>query len=331
MLSKKTLLGAALALIATQAAADDCQLKQYASLDLIVDNEKVLVPVTLGGRPGGYFILDFDAIVSGIAESASDALQLKRSAMKSSVHINLDGKDIREQVFAPTQLGGVKGDIVMAVIPKFRRDDIRIVGVLGIDLLGKFDVELDIAHSKLNLFSPDHCKGQVVHWTHSAAVAAVAMETHDLETFGIPMQLDGKDIEAAFSVMPKPVISSRVAHDRYGLDTTPGATGEMPVHKFQTLSVDGLTIANPELAIYPADTRACDGGVFTERASRTIKDADPFMMQGRKVEARRLDSIAGTRCFGLPDMTIGLPELRNLHVYIAFREHMVYITAAGAN
>ncbi len=43
---------------------------------------------------------------------------------------------------------------------------IHVVGVIGTDLLGKFDVDLDIAHKKLNLFSPDHCKGQVVYWTH---------------------------------------------------------------------------------------------------------------------------------------------------------------------
>lgn len=311
---KRILLCAALALAAGQAHAEDCQLKQYASLDLIADDNRVLVPVTLGGQPGGYFELDFSAPVSGIADAASDALHLKRSFVKSNVHINIDGADVREQVFAPTQLGAVKGDIVMGVIPGFHRDDARIVGVLGTDLLGKFDVDLDIAHQKLNLFSPDHCKGQVVYWTHTAAVAAVPLVTKGLETFAIPMQLDGKDIEATFSASAKPLLNSRIAHDTYGIDTTPDADGIIPRHKFKTLAVDGLAITNPEFAIYKDDSGGCNGGY------RTVPPA--------------LGSNNGThleQCFGLPDLMIGIPELKRLHVYIAFREHMVYITAANAS
>jgi hypothetical protein len=217
-------------------------------------------------------------------------------------------------VYAPTQLGGVKGDIVMAVIPGFTRSDNRIVGVLGTDILGKFNVELDVAHGKLNLFSPDHCKGQVIYWTKTAAVAAVPMKTHSLETFVIPMQLDGKDIEAAFSADAKPVISSRVAHDTYGVDVTPDANGDLPMHKFKTLSVEGLTITNPEFAVYRDDTGGCNGGA-----------------RMKAVPLRSDYNAEIERCFGLPDMTIGLPELKHLHIYIAFRERMVYATAADAS
>jgi len=311
---KRILLCAVLALTAGQAHADDCQLKQYASLDLIADDNQILVPVTLAGQPGGYFILDFDAVTSGIAESASDALHLKRSFVKSNVRLNIDGTDIREQVFAPAQLGAIKGDVVMGVIPGFHRDDIRIVGVIGTDLLGKFDVDLDIAHKKLNLFSPDHCKGQVVYWTHTAAVAAVPLITKGLETFAIPMQLDGKDIQATFSASAKPLLNGRIARENYGIDITPDANGNLPTHRFKTISVDGLTITNPEFAIYKDDSGGCNGGYRTELPA--------------------LGSDNGThleQCFGLPDMMIGIPELKHLHIYIAFREHMVYATAADAS
>jgi hypothetical protein len=105
-----------------------------------------------------------------------------------------------------------------------------------------------------------------------------------------------------------------VAKDKFDLDVTPDANGDLPKHKFKTLSVDGLTINNPDFAMYQDDSGGCNGGARMKAVSlRTEHDAE--------IE----------RCFGLPDMTIGLPELRNLHIYIAFRERMVYITAAGAN
>ncbi len=70
MFFKRFLLCAALAFMVSEARADDCQLKQYASLDLIVDDNQVLVPITLAGQPGGYFILDFDSVVSGLADTS---------------------------------------------------------------------------------------------------------------------------------------------------------------------------------------------------------------------------------------------------------------------
>ncbi len=43
-------------------------------------------------------------------------------------------------------------------------------------------------------------------------------------------------------------------------------------------------------------------------------------------------SVEFEQCFhGMPDLTIGLPELKHLHVYIAFRERMIYVTAADAS
>ena len=297
MFTRKILLGAAFALtVAHASAADNCQLKQYASLDLIVDDNQVLVPVTLGGQPGGYSILDFDAVMSGVAQSAADALHLKHDFIKSDIHLDIDGKDIREQVSAPVQLGSIKGNVTLAMISGFARSDMRIVGVLGADLLGKFDVELDLAHSKLNLFSQEHCKGQVVYWTRTAAVAAVPMTLRN-QSFAIPMQLDGKNIDAMFSAFGKPVIGSSVAHDKFGLDNTPAANGDLPVHKFHSLTVEGITITNPEFVAYDDNTRTCNGGMFLEHATKTaVRTYVPF--NGAMVEAR--DTTAAKRCYGLP-------------------------------
>lgn len=312
VLFKRILLCAALALTAGQAHAADCQLKQLASLDAIVKDNEVLIPVTLSGQTGGYFVLDFNALVSGLADSSADALHLKRSFMNSRLTIHLDGKLVREQVVVPLQMGGVKGDIIMGVIPQYAPSDKRIVGVVGTDLLGRFDVDLDLAHSKVNLFSPDHCSGQVVYWTHEGAVA-VPMHFQGQETFVIPMQLDGHDINASLSTDGVPILSSRIAHDTFGIDEAGPRDGHMPTHRFKTLSVEGLTISNPDIAIYE-DKSECNGNA-------KMKD----------VPLRAEHSVEFVKCYGSPDLTLALPELKRLHVYLAFQERTLYASGADAH
>lgn len=305
----------ALACLASGARAEDCRLKLVAALDAVVTDKGVMVPVTLGGQAGGYFMLDFGALVSGVADTASDAMHLKRDFIASNLSIDIAGKHLREEARVPVQIGAVKGDIVMGVVPGFSPDDKRETGILGIDLLGRFDVELDLAHGKVNLFSQDHCKGQVIYWTHTAAVAAVAMKFRGQETFVIPMQLDGQDLDAMVSTGPLPLLNGRVAQRTFGLEfefsSAPGSA--LPKHIFKTLSVDGLTITNPELSIYEDNSAPCNGGA-----------------RMKAVPLRTEHNAEFETCFGLPDLTIGLPELKHLRVFIAFKERMLYATAADA-
>jgi hypothetical protein len=309
---KRFLLCAALALTAGQAHAEDCKLKQLASLDVIVKDNDVLLPVTVGGQSGGYFILSFPALVSGISDATSDSLHLKRSSISSQLIVNLDGKSIREHVSVPIQMGGASGDITMGVIPQYAPSDKRIIGVIGIDILGRFDVDLDLAHSKINLFSPDHCSGRVVYWTGSGAVA-VPMKFRNGQNFVIPMQLDGQDIDASLSTGGYPELSSRVAQDLFNIDEPIPDNGPKPRHRFKTLSVEGLTITNPEIAIYK-DNSGCNG---------------KYKM--KEVPLHTEHSVELMKCFGAPDFLLSLMELKKLHVYLAFKERMLYASGADAH
>ena len=45
----------------------------------------------------------------------------------------------------------------------------EVAGDLGTRMFEKVDLELDIAGGKFNLFSSDHCPGNVVYWTKNYA------------------------------------------------------------------------------------------------------------------------------------------------------------------
>jgi hypothetical protein len=297
----------ALALATASARAEDCQLKQFASLDVVESDGGLIVPVTLQGQPGGYMTLDLDGIVTGVTDAVAKRFDLRRQAISQNVTINVAGERVFQKAELNLQLGGSRGDSWVGVLPNYSTSDSRVIGVLAMDVLNQFDLELDFAHHKLNLFSPNHCKGQVIYWTKTAPVAAVPMTLRGDSEFVIPMTLDDKSINVELSASETAALNGKIAHDDFGLDN---AKGE---HTFKMISVDGLGITNPKLAIYQ-DSGGCNGGA-RQQATDLLTERDPIM----------------ERCYGLPDLFLGLQQLRHLRVFVAFKERTLYATSAGAN
>jgi hypothetical protein len=297
----------ALALAAGSARAEDCQLKQFASLDVVESDGGLIVPVTLQGQPGGYMTLDLDGIVTGVTDAVAKRFDLRRQAISQNVTINVAGERVFQKAELNLQLGGSRGDSWVGVLPNYSTSDSRVVGVLAMDVLNQFDLELDFAHHKLNLFSPNHCKGQVIYWTKTAPVAAVPMTLRGDSEFVIPMTLDDKSINVELSANETAALNGKIAHDDFGLDNEKGE------HTFKMIAVDGLGITNPKLAIYQ-DSGGCNGGA-RQQATDLLTERDPIM----------------ERCYGLPDLFLGLQQLRHLRVFIAFKERTLYATSSGAN
>lgn len=301
----------AFALTATQAQAGDCQLKMFASLDVVENADGVIVPVTLQGQPGGYMTLDLNGVVSGVTEGVAKRFDLKRDTISQNITINIAGQRIHQKAEINVQLGGSKGDSYVGIIPDYSTSDPRVIGVLAQDILNQFDIELDLAHNKMNLFSPDHCKGQVVYWTKTAPVAAVPMTLRGDVEFVFPMQLDDKAIDVELSTEPAAALNGQIAHDDFGLDNEKGS------HVFKMISVDGLGITNPNLAIYKDTTGGGCNGHARQKDVSLLSERPTFN--------------ALERCFGLPDLMLGLPELKHLRIFVAYKERMMYATAASAN
>jgi hypothetical protein len=292
------------------AHADDyCQLKMVGAMDIITGSDgRLLVPVAIEGQPV-YFRLDIGSPNTGLLASWVEGANLQTRPIPGGVHVHMEGQNIEREVVANLSLGKATGYERMALLPSLIKSDPREMGILGADVLRLFDVELDLAHGKLNVFSTDHCPKQVVYWTHTAPVAALPIETPGYADFSVVMQLDGKDMETKFStVFSHALLSTRAASENFGLpvpddvlraDVKPYSPG------FKALTVDGLTIANP--IVYPLldkTKHGCTGHAF--------------------------QSFFG-RCFGVPDLYIGLNELSKLRIFFDFSENMLFATAADAH
>jgi hypothetical protein len=82
-------------------------------------------------------------------------------------------------------------------------------------------------------------------------------------------------------------------------------------YPFKQLTIEGVIIEHPVIDL---DPKASD--------CRPRSDPSPYVMPLGKRTAS---------CYGASDLELGLKELRQLHLYFAFKEKMLYATAASTD
>jgi predicted aspartyl protease len=184
-------------------------------------------------------------------------------------------------------------------------------GILGGEWLKNYDADFDFRSRKLNLFSQDHCAGKVVYWMPSA-VAVLPFQIAD-NHIRFRMQVDGKSVDAILDTGATDTFFNMPDAQRlFGIKATDpdlvkvgqlaGAyTANIYSRKFKTMTFEGVTINNPELVLMPdfmtSPNRQAPTGSLIHEARST------------------------------PAVVLGMSVLSRLHLYIAYKERKVYITA----
>jgi hypothetical protein len=307
-------------LVATPAFADACRLEQAATIALKRPQPDALtMNVGIEGRDW-IFSLNTGSVPSFIGQTAVTNLHHTDKSLGS---VFLLGREFTRGAILPKiTLGGLAGDDQgFFIMPDYALAG-STDGQIGLDKLEGYDVELDIAHGKLNLFKKDHCKGQVIYWTNAAAV--VPFELQATGQISVPMQLDGQPITVMFDTT---IATSRMAvataHRLFGihrsdlqLNPQSSAGGEgYDVYRraFRSLDAGGLAIANPEIDLvdYGDAEAICDGKIHVPQHTRHYPI--PY------------------RCYGGADLRLGLKQLGALRLFVAFSEKTLYITPAEAH
>jgi predicted aspartyl protease len=324
------------------AFAQDCgPLKQAASLDLtpLGNGGQMLVPVTINGAEQK-MLLNTAGGISSLTQTAVDALGLH--AIDGSRIKSLDSAGNASQSYVAVRdfaLGGVQFNGIQFMVtanPNAGANGL-FAGMLAGDIMSHYDVEMNFATRKLNIFLQDHCPGHVLYWKPDpAAIAVVPISLKkptptDSRTgfrpyvdreihIWVPVTLDGKSFKAALNTgAARSTMSARVAKFVFGVTAdTPGSVplGTMdanPDHKvfghvFSALTFDGVTVANPHIAVIPD----------------LVGSKDPNNDYRTDSHIKRVDDDFGA------EMTIGMDVIRKLHLYIAFGERKLYVTPAAA-
>jgi hypothetical protein len=191
------------------------------------------------------------------------------------------------------------------------------IGVLGLNVFGKVDFELDFANAKLNLYSQDHCPGVVVYWTDKYSSARITQGP--LGNYYFPMELDGRKIESTITTITDGnSITTDVTKHLYnfdekseGIETETDPTGRSQSHyRAMALTGDGIKITNARMRLVVGKLPNCSltSSHGSERAA---------VYEG---------------CMGgEAPLKLGLSVARHLHLYFATKEKVLYFSDASAS
>ena len=284
-----------------------CALDKYASIDLTMD-EDILVPVTLDGR-AAFMVLEVGYGTTFIWDSFVKEAHIPAnwvSNVFSEEEAPLFVATVQDFRLGPVRLGKALPQIVPPSwmgIAKPRTGGAPVVGILGMNALSKVDFELDIAHRKLNLFSPTHCPGRVVYWTHEFASAPLQRDSAG-NTF-VVMELEERKLEAMIrTARADTALEKGTARRLFGFDTGPGGAGDRYVA--MKLTAPGLAAQNVRIDLTSTST---------EDNTCALPVADS----------------AGYRCAGYYPLQLGRNVLGALRLYFAVKEKTLYYTVADAN
>ena len=205
----------------------------------------------------------------------------------------------------PFTLGSMRTDHLQFVVTDLPNPESG--GILGAEFFQKYDIDLNFRAHRFNMFSPDHCKGQVLYW-RAPGVAKLPFRYQNGRII-VRVTVDGRDLDAAINTgSPRSEMQFDDADSLfYRGPNYPGVIPEndgLYTYDFGVLSFGNVLINNPHL-------------VLTHSVS--FRDTSSGPQTGTLL--RNVDGTSAQ-----PELMIGTDLLKLLHIYIAFKERMIYVT-----
>jgi Aspartyl protease len=310
-----------LAAMAGEATAGDraCTLRRLAEVDLQIDDQgRVLIPVVLQGTSSVMY-LDIGAHRTRLAPSAAQRLKLPTATSTTIVNITDDGRRLPAEIATVgwLSIGKAKWEKTQVLLYSPWHPPVApaVSGTLGMDVLDGADFELDLSHRALRLYEHSDCSDAVVYWTSHFSSAHLYRDGSG--GLFVPIELDGKSVEAAFSTYgPETSLMVDVTRRLYGFDekspgneVRPASTGNTTVFfRAMKLTGEGLSATNVDVALVePPTALHC-----------TVR------LRGGVASA------AGYSDCGHHPMLLGSHILESLRLYFATKENVLYFSAAQA-
>lgn len=284
-------------------ADDTCQLVQVANLPMGMASVGVpTVPVSIGDHTVTMLVDTGGNMSSMLNEQTAMMLGLvpqHYNRINSQLFI---GTPDRFVIAHNVRIGNIKIDPMEFPIMSANRTASDVDGTLSPDLLRRYDVDLDFANGKFALYLPDHCPGRFSHWT-DGEYARVEFTVDTIGRITFPVMLDGKEFRA---LLITPYARSNVAleevESRFDIDTNSPNLKRLPggnarnhyfTYPFRSLTFQGITINNPDIGL-------------------VSHEKEPVTFDQRS-------------------LILGMDIVRLFHLYIAYREHVIYVTPASAH
>jgi predicted aspartyl protease len=280
------------------AGDDSCKLIPVATLPMQLMGGRPTVPASVEGK-SIQMLVDTGGAFSELSFPLVLSLKLQAKFVESrkiyAFGGNQEGLYVVSHAFALGTLTSSKQEFVISSYSVRGID-----GSLAPDILRAFDVDFDFGHGKFNLISQKHCEGRVAYWSDEAARIPISIDAQGHIRF--TLMVDGKTFSAILDTgATKSTLSLEDAESAFGFVRDDPAiqpagvvNGSVQAYRypFKTLTLGGLSVNNPQILL------------ISEK-----------------------DSKMGS----LPSFALGVDVLNQLHLYVAYGESAIYLTAAAAH
>jgi predicted aspartyl protease len=287
---------------AAPASSASCQQVRIAGVDMVTEADGLVAVPVLVDDTQVMLTVDTGAIHTAISSRLADTLGLDRN-LSSQSEAMVGGVAIAQMAYAHSlKMGPMATGRVGVMVAPSQALNADTDGLFGPDVMDNYDVEIDYAHGRFALFSQDHCPGQVVYWTHEP-YARVPMHVDESAHISVPVTLDGKPVTAFIDTgAERSIMTLGVARSLFGI-----VPGDPRVTKRENVSINDT--APTTIYHYPFAALALEG--------ITVQHPDIDIMP---------DSVFGEG--GGPQLIVGAGVLRQLHLYLAYKEQVLYATPA---
>lgn len=206
-------------LLAGQAWAGECRLKDYGTLPVEMVGSRATTMVKINGTDAR-FILDTGAFFNFMSRANAASLGLKLQPAPFGYRMGGIGGETNVQQAHVKSFGilGTTLDNVDFLVGGTDAGD----GFLGANLLDFADLEIDLAHGKVTLFKAEQCgKAALAYWTKDGKYNIADLEPADMDfdrrSF-LTVTINGTKVRAVLDSGAAATLLSRDAARRAGID-----------------------------------------------------------------------------------------------------------------
>jgi hypothetical protein len=201
-------------------------------------------------------------------------------------------------------------EVDFGIVPGGSTSPNSIAGVLGRDVLQKYDIEIDLADHKVNLLQSDHCQGNPAYWAPSHYELPFSFRDGRL---WVDLQLEGKSVRATIATgQGMTTMQDGSARRFFGIEEGDSANQPPPagadpssfVRTFKTLVLGPLTLNN-----LPVDV------IKLPHFQKTANNEKSMIRQTEK-------SV-------YPDVFVGMDTLKQFRLVISYADEKIYFTPAA--
>lgn len=243
-----------------------CALTLRATVPLRDERNFMLAPVALEGEPAT-LVVDTGAEATTIMPAAVQRLGLKPDGLRPTTLLGVAGRvrsqDVRLHRLSLADLTlRLDNGVGVGDLPAFPGVAPPVSGLLGADVLSRFEVELDLPGRRMSLYSAQRCAGYLP-WP--GAVALPLDRPRGGLAF-VTAQVDGKPVRALLDTGARTTLVTRAAALRLGVSDAAlagdlrhagvgvgSATIAFRQHRFASIGVPGATMRDSVASV--ADLR----------------------------------------------------------------------------